>query len=137
MKNFNVEILSCIKKLRERYRNSRTCVILNYPVIEIVKFMRDQEISTKLSYDSDGFEFHAPDQRYYSKISHYDFRMAERRWTRNKHYIFSIIKDLKYCGLWPYISNKDFLMVNSHNENTDPKKLKILLKKIVSNELSQ
>ena len=137
MKKFDVDILSCVKKLRDKYQRQRTCVILNYPVIEIVKFMRDKEVSTKLSYGDSGLELHAPDQKYYSKISHYDFRTIERRWTRDKGYIFSTIRDLKFCGLWQYISNKDFLMVNTHNENADPKKLKTILKKIISDELPQ
>jgi hypothetical protein len=137
MKEFNGHILDFVDLLRTRYKNTRTCVIVEYPVIEIVKFLSDKEVSTKLFFDSDNetFEFRAPDQKFYSKVSHYDFRMTERRWTRNKRHIFSLITDLKYCGLWKYISNKDFLIINPHNENAKPKELKTILKKIISDEL--
>jgi hypothetical protein len=137
MNSFNEHILDFVDLLRIRYKNTRTCVIVEYPMIEIVKFLRDQEVSMKLIFDGDNetFEIKAPDQKFYSKVSHYDFRMVERRWTRDKQYIFSLIKDLKYCGLWKYISNKDFLVVNPHNEKAKPKELKTILKKIISDEL--
>ena len=134
MNEFKQEIMDCVNILRAKYKKSKTCVIADYPVIEIVRFLDRKEISEKLTYDpaTGTFTIEAPDAQYYSTISHYDFRRAERRWTRNKDLLFALIKDLKYCGLWDHVANKNFLTINSHNENIDPKKLKTDLKKIMS-----
>lgn len=114
---FPDHIVDAVKKLREGYHNRKVCVVLNFPVIEILKYGRHFETSTKLFYYSSNntLEIHAPDYRYLSKISHFDFKRAERRWTRSKDQILPLIKDLQSCGLWDYVSNKDFLIVNTLN----------------------
>jgi hypothetical protein len=80
-------------------------------------------------YDSgdDSFELQEPTYRYYSKISYYDFRRPEARWTRNKNLLFSLIRNLKRSGFWERLSNKDFLVVNKSNKVADSKdRLKVL-----------
>jgi len=131
--NFNKKISECIERLRDLYKNSRTCVVCDYPVLEIVAFENDKEISQKLVYGENTglLEIQEPTYKYYSRISHYDFKRTERRWTRDKKIIFKLITDLKKCELWDFISNKNFLVVNNHNENVDIKQLKSVLKQII------
>lgn len=133
MITFPEDILLGVCKMRKMYVGRKHSVAANFPVIEIIRYMQDREISTKLFYfiDKGTMEIQAPDQRFYSKISHYDYRSAERRWVRNKEYLFSLIKDLKKSGLWEYVLNKDFFIVNSFNKKTDPEALLKILNDIV------
>jgi hypothetical protein len=118
---FSEGILSGVSSLREKYRGRRSCILANFPIIEIVKYMQQREISIKLFYTAatDTLEMQPPDQKYYSRISHYDFRKPERRWIRDKGFMFALIKDLKLCGLWNHVSNKDVIIVNTYNSRTD------------------
>ena len=92
-----------------------------YPIIEILKYTRNKgvetETSTKLFYspETHGLELQASDQRFFSKLSYYDYNRTERRWTRNMNHLFPLIKDLKDCGLWQYITNKGLLVINEHS----------------------
>jgi hypothetical protein len=94
--------------------------------------MSDKEISIKLFFNQKAktFEVQAPTYKYYSRISHYDYNRTERRWLRRKDYLFELIKQLKFCGLWEWVSNKDFIVVNSFNQNTDHKKLLKILREV-------
>jgi hypothetical protein len=132
MLSFPDRVLEGIQKLRDRYSGKKHTVAANFPIIEIIKYMDDREISTKLFFfvDSNTVEIQAPDQRFYSKISYYDFRSTERRWVRNKGYLFALVHDLKLCGLWEYVSNKDFLVVNSFNPRANQDELLKLLDEI-------
>jgi hypothetical protein len=130
--NFPNEILNAVDELRKRYRSKSHCVIAAYPIIEIIKVSSSIDISTKFFYDfsTKTFEMQAPDHRFHSKISHYDFRKAERRWIRNKGHLFTLIRDLKHSGLWQFISNKNMIIVNSLNEKANPEELLLQLNKI-------
>lgn len=137
---FPEEILDVVHALRKKYTSKKHCVVLAFPILEIIKVEKngdqDREISTKFFYNyiSNTFEMQAPDCRYYSRISHYDFNRVERRWTRNKNYIFSLIRDLKICGLWNYISNKDIIVINSFNKNSDQVELLAMLEELTRGE---
>jgi hypothetical protein len=128
-------IMQCIQTLTEIFGKTKNYTIVTFPIVEIIKYNNEKEISIKLFYDfkTESFEIQAPTSKYYSKISHYDYnRMTERHWTRDKGYLFSVIGNLKSCGLWDMVSNKDFLIVNSYNKNSDPKKLLRILKAMES-----
>ena len=137
---FNPIIIECVKKLREKYASRRHCVMMAYPIIEVLKYSRtnrvETEVSTKLFYypQTNSFEMQASDQRYYSKLSYFDYDRAERRWNRNMNHLFPLIKDLKECGLWDYISNKNLLILNQYNNKADEKKRVKLLDLILSDE---
>jgi hypothetical protein len=102
--------------------------------MEIVKYEKEErgserEISIKLFFDykTETFEIQAPTYKYYSRISHYDYNKTERRWLRNKDYLFSLIRNLKNCGLWEMVSNQDFIVVNNFNKKINSERvLKIL-----------
>jgi hypothetical protein len=133
MLSFPDTVMQCVHILTQFYANSRNYIIVSFPIIEIIKYNKEKEISVKLFFDfkTETFEIQAPTTKYYSKISHYDYKnMTERHWTRNKGYLFSLIGNLKFCGLWDMISNKDFLVVNSYNKNADPKRLLKILKDV-------
>jgi len=136
MFGFSPEINKCVESLQLIYNRRSHYVSVNFPIIEILKVFKDREISIKLfyNYDMKLFEIQPPDARYYSRISFYDFRKSERRWVRNRDILFSLILDLKRTGLWDYISNKDFLVVNNYNKKTDIKDLWEDLKKLTENE---
>jgi hypothetical protein len=132
MIDFPETVLQCVHTLRQLYADSRNCVVISYPIVEIIKYNQDNQTSLKLFYNfkDETFEIQAPSYSYYSKISHYDFNRTERRWVRDKGYLFTIIRNLKFCGIWDMVSNKDFLVVNSFNKNTNSKELLKALKEI-------
>jgi hypothetical protein len=111
-----------------------------YPIIEIIKYWKmsgmERETSTKLFYSQEtgGFEMQAPNQKYFTKISYYDYSMPERRWTRSMGQIFPLIRDLKMCGLWDYISNKDLIIINQFNEKASPEKRKKVLNLLLADD---
>jgi len=115
---FSEDVLAIVFALRELYKSKKNCVSVNYPVIEIFKYSQNKEMSVKLFYSSstNTFEIQPPDSKHYSKISFYDYKKPEHRWTRNKEFLFSLIKDLQRCGFWDLISNKDFLIINAYND---------------------
>jgi len=136
--DFPVEIMDAVYKLRNKYKQKKHCVISAFPILEIVaigksNIGRDQETSTKFFYDyiTGTFEMQAPTYKYCSKISYYDFNKTERRWTRNKGYIFTLIRDLKFCGLWKHISNKDIIIINTFNDKADMEERASILKEIL------
>jgi hypothetical protein len=134
--DFPADVVDAVFRLRNRYKNSKHCVVMTFPILEIILVEdnkgKAQEVSTKFffNYATNTFEMQAPDRRYYPKISHYDFNRTERRWSRNKGYIFKLIRDLKFCGLWKLILNKDIIIVNAYNEKTDPIELLDTLEKL-------
>lgn len=138
--DFPSEVIDAVYCLRNKYKNSKHCVVMTFPILEIILIEeqrgRAREISTKFffNYSTNTFEMQAPDHRYYPKISHYDFNKTERRWSRNKQYIFKLIRDLKFCGLWKFISNKDIIIVNAFNEKADPIELFNTLEKLTKEE---
>lgn len=130
MLNFPDAVLQGIDMLRgEIGSNRKNLLIVSYPFLEIIVINRalggEREISLKLFYDlkSNSFEIQAPTYKYYSKISHYDYNRSERRWLRNKDFIFRIIRNLKASGLWDFVSNKDFIIVNEYNKNSNHRQL--------------
>jgi len=134
MKTFSKEIMDCIHNLRQFYEGAskNDYVEATYPVIEILKMFKEREMSVRLIFDSGDktFEIQAPTYHYFSKISHYDYNKPENRWTRDKDFLFNLIRNLKHSGLWEMVSNKDFLVVNSFNKRTNPKELWKALKEI-------
>lgn len=135
MNLFPTEIAEELEALQYIYSAYKGGVIeIFYPIVQIRKINSKKEISIKLFYDheSNSFEVQAPTYRYYSKISYYDFKTPEHRWIRNKDVLFSLIKNLKKCGLWNKISNKDFLMVNEYNPKVNFDKLSKMLKAVES-----
>ena len=136
---FSKEIMEYVYTLRELYdHNKNDYVEVFYPVIEIKKIFNNHELFIRLIYDNKAgtFEIQAPTYQYCSKISHYDYQKPENRWTRDKHFLFRLIKNLKKSGLWSIISNKDFLVVNSFNENINASNLKELWKTLKELEKS-
>ena len=131
--DFPEGIMDAVYALRKKYRNRPHCVVLAFPILEIIKVEKGKEISIKFFYDymANTFEMQAPDCRYYSRISHYDFNKPERHWIRNKNYLFPLIRDLRISGLWSYISNKDIVVINSFNKNSDQAGLLAKLEKLI------
>jgi hypothetical protein len=132
MTEFSKKIMESVGTLRKIYEKGRNVVKINYPAIEISKYEKNKEIVIVLLYDSiDGtFELQEPVYRYYSKISYYDFKRPENRWTRNKKFLFNTIRNLKRGGFWEKISNKDFLVVNKLNTEADYKNRLEMLKEV-------
>jgi hypothetical protein len=129
---FSKEIMVSVDLLRKFYDCGKNLIKINYPVIEIIKYDRVKEITITLLYDSmdDTFELQEPVYQFYSKISFYDFKRPESRWTRDKGLLFSIIRNLKRSGFWEKISNKDFLIVNTLNKKTSVKERLRILKEV-------
>ena len=128
---FSKEILEKVYTIKQLYESHKNDYVeATYPVIEIKKFFKDKELSIRMIYDNRDktFELQSPTYQYYSKISHYDFKRPEARWTRDKGFLFSLITNLKASGFWDMISNKDFLIVNRMNKNSNPKELLKVLK---------
>lgn len=130
MLNFPDAVLQSIDTLRSEIgSNRKNILIASYPFLEVIMVNRvsggEREISLKLFYDlkSNTLEIQAPTYKFYSKISHFDYNQSERRWSRDKNIIFKIIRCLKASGLWDFISNKDFIVVNEHNKNSNHKQL--------------
>lgn len=126
MFDFPESVQGCVQRLAELYAKTKNYVVVSFPVLEIVKYNNQKEVSLKLFFDfkTETFEIQAPTVKFFSKISHYDYKnRTERHWIRNKGYLFAIISNLRACGLWDMVSNKDFLTINSYNEKADPKKL--------------
>lgn len=136
MLKFSDDIVQCVYRLRERYGTRRNCVVLTYPIIEILKYFKDREYSTKLFYDpqTHTFEMQAPDHKYVTKISYYDYQRPERRWTRSINHLFPLVKDLKACGLWVYIANKDFIVLNQLNTRASNSKRQKMLDLLISED---
>ena len=140
MLEFREEIIQCVYRLRDRYGSKRNCVVMAYPIIEIINFwkldQRDLEISTKLFYSQDTglFEMQAPDQKFSTRISYFDYNRPERRWTRSMSYLFPLVKDLKICGLWDFISNKDLIVLNQLNEKASSEKRQKILDLLLSKD---
>lgn len=131
---FSEIIKECVLNLRAIYKGRRNCVLMNFPIIEILKYSKDKELSIKLFYypNSGTFEIQPADSKFCSKISYFDFSRSERRWTRDKRFLFSTISELKQCGLWELISNKDFLGINYNNEKVSEIDRSELLKSILN-----
>jgi hypothetical protein len=126
---FSRDIMESIGTLNQIYGTGKNIIRVIYPAIKISKYQKDREISVVLLYDSidDTFELQEPVYRYYSKISYYDFKRPENRWTRNKEFLFTLIRNLKRCSLWEKISNKDFIGINEFNKEISSEyRLKIL-----------
>ena len=58
-----------------------------------------------------------------SSISHWDYLNGERRLARNKTIIASFIRTLKTVKMWEYITNKEFVRVNTNNKKSNKKKV--------------
>jgi hypothetical protein len=122
-------ILDSVEILHRRYKTVKRFVKASYPIIEITLEEKLHKVCFQIFYINDEYlEIQEPTYHYYSKISHYDFYRGERRFSRNKGRLFTVIADLKMCGLWELVKNKDFIKINEHNENTD--------KEILEKELS-
>ncbi len=130
---FPDSVIEAVHELRRTYQGSKTCVVVNYPIIEIMQIQKDKELSIKLFYfpGTDTFEIQPMDSLHYQKISFYDYRKKERRWIRNKGLLFSTIKHLQHCRLWEMISNKDFLTINENNERASIQSRDINLQQIL------
>jgi hypothetical protein len=84
---FPEKITDAVYNLRRLYQRTKTCVVLGYPIIEIITSYRNQELSTKLFFypNTNTLEIQPMDVKYYQKISFYDYaHKTERRWVRNK-----------------------------------------------------
>jgi hypothetical protein len=131
---FPEKIIDAVYELRRHYKGSRTCVSMNFPIVEILISHKDREMSVKLFYfpNTSTFEIQPMDSKVFQKISFYDYTKNERRWIRNKSLLFSVITNLKRCGLWEYVSNKDFLTVNDNNKKVGVSERASALQKMVN-----
>jgi len=73
-----------------------------------------------------------PSYLFNSKISHFSPADDEYRFCRNKTVLMSLLKMLRRSLLWNYISNRDFLVVNDHNEKSSKSKLRKELQEALS-----
>ena len=129
---FSEGIQEAVEFLVNRYKSTRRTIQADYPIIEICYLQKDRKITFSLFYLEDNYlEIQVPTYHYYPKISHYDFKRKEKRWVRNKYYLFTFITDLKLSGLWGYVRNKDFIVVNENNENLNVDKATIRLNEIL------
>lgn len=129
---FPPNIENAVEVLRRRYTRTKRTIRAEYPIIEITFEDKSHRVIFQLFYINDEYlEIQNPRYQYFSKISHYDFDIKENRWSRNKKIIFSAISDLKSCGLWDLVRNKDFIRVNKNNKNIDKKRLKEELRDIL------
>lgn len=117
---FSKDIIDSVEILNIQYKTRRRYVTAEYPIIEINIEEKVHRVCFRLFYINDEyFEIQNPTYHYYSKISHYDFKTGESRWSRDKGLIFSVIRDLKICGLWDLVRNKDFIKINEHNDHSN------------------
>lgn len=131
-------VLESVDILRRRYKNVKRFVKASYPIIEIIFEEKIHKICFQLFFINDEyFEIQEPTYSYYSKISHYDYHRGERRYSRNKGHLFTFIADLKMCGLWELVKNKDFIKINEHNERTDKEILERELGSIIGSDISK
>lgn len=133
---FSKEIMDCVYRLRDKYRKRKHCVVVHYPVIELIIYENKKETSTKLIYSpsTNMFEMQGADTRAYSKISYFDYDIKERRLVRNQDLMFMIVHDLQHCGLWEFVSNRDLIVVNQFNKRIDFSKRKKLLKAMLMDD---
>lgn len=125
-------ILDAVDNLMHRYGRMKRRIIAAYPIIEIIVEERTRTTNYQLFFINDEFlEIQNPTYQYYSKISHFDFNGSEQRWSRDKRTIFSIIEDLKDCGLWEMVRNKDFIKINEKNIHSDKEALKKEIRDII------
>lgn len=101
--------------------------------IEIVKKINGRPITAKLISIGSKYKLIFPNYIFHSSISHFAPAEDEKRMCRNKKVLISIIETLKKTGMWEYVENKDFLVVNKHNFKSDKNLLKHDLKKLKSN----
>jgi hypothetical protein len=121
---FPPNILDAVEILRCKYVRLKRNVIVAYPIIEITIKESLRLTCYQLFYINDEyFEIQKPTYQYFPRISHYDFKDNEQRWSRDKRTLFSIILDLRDCGLWEFVRNKDFIKVNDNNKYSDKKAL--------------
>jgi hypothetical protein len=132
---FSESIINSVDILNRHYEKRKRFVEASYPIIEITIEEKKHRVSFRLFFLEDKyFEIQNPTYHYFSKISHFDFKTGERRWSRDKKMIFSIISDLKLCGLWEMVKNKDFLKINDFNDNIDREKLKNELDRVINED---
>ena len=70
-----------------------------------------------------------------SILSHWDYVGEERRLARDKTIITSFVRTLKDVEMWDYITNQDFVQVNSHNKKSNKKKIASELKDLIWKEI--
>ena len=132
---FSKDIIDSVEVLNIQYKTRRRYVTAEYPIIEINIEEKVHRVCFRLFYiDDEYFEIQNPTYHYYSKISHYDFKTGESRWSRDKGLIFSVIRDLKICGLWDLVRNKDFIKINEHNDHSNRSLLQQELDAILKND---
>ena len=131
---FSSGIMKSVDKMIRIYSRRKHLIEASFPIIDLTYIFSDRDIRVKLLYFSqtDKLELCIPDQKLYSKISYYDFRnKTERRWVRNKNFLFQLILDLKNSGLWDYVENKDFLEVNKYNKRADTNDRRNILRQVL------
>lgn len=79
-----------------------------------------------------GFILEHPYYVFRNKISHFKSIQADVRLSLNKTYLKSIINMLKRTGIWPFIINKKFLVVNDYNSRSDKGKVNHELKDLLT-----
>lgn len=135
---FPPDIIKSVQVLQRKYKGRRRYIRASYPIIELTIDEKVHRVCFQLFYMGDKyFEIQNPTYEYFSRISHYDFHRGETRFSRNKDVLFTVIADLKMCGLWELVSNKDFIKVNEHNANSDKKKLEEELGSIIGEDVTE
>lgn len=62
----------------------------------------------------------------------FDYPNTPMRVTRNKDIITLLVKELKETGMWEYIENPEFFMINENNKTANAKVVKALYSKITN-----
>ena len=129
---FPKDIQEALDKLVFRYKSTKRIVEAKYPIIELKFYEKMRAVAIQLFFIDGSLEIQEPTYLFIPKISHYDYKVRENRISRDQRCLFGFINDLKYCGLWEYVSNKDFIEVNQNNQITDKKMLANKLDKLLS-----
>ena len=83
---------------------------------QLIKMVGGKPRSVYLDATDDGmYWINPPSYTFHCSNSHYEFAEEEKRLTRNKSVIISLVRSLQETEVWDYIANKQFFVPNSHN----------------------
>lgn len=102
--------------------NGKFTVARQGPDLTLVKMVGKRPVTIKLTATSSNtFWVDNPERDDRCTNSFFDFTNTPKRVTRNKDVIRVFVKTLRETGLWEFIDNKDFFVVNTHNKKAKQK----------------
>ena len=101
--------------------------------ITLIKKIGKRPVSIFLKrLDGGGFWINNPSREDRCVNSFLDFADTPMRVTRNKDVIGLVVQHLKNTSMWEFIENKDFFVINKHNNKANKKVVESLFQSIRS-----